>query len=57
MASAVVAVGFAGVGAFAAFVAADWSDMLLSDNETSLRDSLAAAAVSLRIPMNLLYCH
>lgn len=47
MASAVVALGFAGVGVFAVFVVLDWSDMSLSGDESTLRNSLAAAAVSL----------
>lgn len=47
MASVVVALGFAGVGVFAVFVVLDWSDMPLSGDESTLRNSLAAAAVSL----------
>jgi len=44
VASAVVALGFAGVGVFAVFVVLDWSDMPLSGDESTLRNSLAAAA-------------
>jgi len=47
VASAVVALGFAGVGVFAVFVVLDWSDRSLSGDESTLRNSLAAAAVSL----------